>query len=178
MYPRKNHVALLRATALLRARLPSLEVRIVGDGPERARLERLAASLDLHRNVRFLGQVPRRALATEYISCDVFCLPTLQEGFGLVFAEAMTAGKPIVALNAGATPEIVRAGVGLLVEPGDDAALAGALDRVLADHELAREMGTSGRRAARERFGTAPAANRFVEAVRDLADRPPLAKFA
>ena len=77
---------------------------------------------------------------------DVFVLPSLWEGFGLVLVEAMAAGRPVVASAVGPIPEIVVDGVtGLLVPPGDPAALAEAIIRVLQDPELASAMGRAGR---------------------------------
>lgn len=173
MYPRKNHAALLRAATLLARDLPTVEFRIAGDGPERARLEAQAVALGLGDTVRFLGQVQVGVLALEYASCDVFCLPSLQEGFGLVFAEAMVAGKPIVACDASSTPEVVtHVRNGYLVPPGDDQALANALSALLRDPEARRRMGNANRADAAVRFGVERAASQFVDAVRPLLPRP------
>ena len=170
LYPRKNHAGLLRATALLAPRHPGLRVRIIGDGQERGRLVRLARALQVTDRVEFLGQVPFDTLVGEYAACDIFCLPTLQEGFGIVFAEAMASGKPVVACAAGATPELITDGAnGLLVPPGDDAALAGALARLARDEPLRARMGALGRAEAGRRFGLEPATLRFLEAVRATA---------
>jgi glycosyltransferase involved in cell wall biosynthesis len=169
MYPRKNHAGLLRAVATLRSRIPDFGVRIVGDGPEKPRLLHLAAELDLGGKVEFPGHLPFASLVEEFAHCDIFCLPSLQEGFGMVFAEAMTAGKPIVACNAGATPEVVIHGEnGLLVPPGDDAALSDALATLLADPALRARLGDSNRKEAGRRFGLELAAERFMEAVSPL----------
>src|SRR5206468_2410469 len=120
MYPRKRLDVLLRAGARLRGRIPGVRVRIVGDGPESARLRALSAGLGLEETVTFLGEISRSALAVEYVGADCFCLPTVQEGFGLVFAEAMAAGLPIVACRTAAVPEVVEDGrTGLLVSPND-----------------------------------------------------------
>ncbi len=101
-YPRKRLDVLLRAAGLLRNTIPELEIRIVGNGPEHARLQGICRELDLGRVVQWLGDVSLSSLAEEYNRCDVFCLPSVQEGFGIVFLEAMAAGKPIVAARAAA----------------------------------------------------------------------------
>ncbi|MSR05709.1 MAG: glycosyltransferase family 1 protein [Gemmatimonadetes bacterium] len=169
MYPRKNHAALLRAAAVLKPAFPDLAVRIVGDGPERAHLVAQSARLKLGGTVTFLGHLPFTALAEEYARSHIFCLPSLQEGFGMVFAEAMTAGKPIVACRAGATPEVVvHEHNGYLVPAGDDLALADALATLLRDPALRLRMGDSSRQEAVRRFGLEPAAKRFLEAVAPL----------
>ena len=148
-YPRKRLQVLLRAAALLRARIPQFEVRIVGGGPEEARLLNQWHSLRLERSVRWLGSIAQPALAREYQACDVFCLPSVQEGFGIVFLEAMAAAKPIVAARAAAVPEVVTDGtLGVLAEPDNEESLAGALERLYQDAELRKRLGEAGRLAA------------------------------
>jgi glycosyltransferase involved in cell wall biosynthesis len=165
MYPRKNITLLLRATALLRERLPEVVLEIVGDGPERPRLERLARSLDLGRHVRFLGQVDFRALVEAYARCEVFCLPSLQEGFGMVYLEAMAAGKPVIACRGTAVEELVEDGVnGLLVPPGDERALAAAVERLLRDPEGCRAMGEANRLRVAN-YAPGAVARQFLDAV-------------
>jgi phosphatidyl-myo-inositol dimannoside synthase len=165
MYPRKRLEDLLRATVRLRERIRGLRVRIVGEGPESARLRALHAALGLGDSVTFLGDIPRQALAVEYVGADCFCLPTVQEGFGIVFTEAMAAGLPIVACRAAAVPELVDDGrTGLLVSPRNPEELAMALQRLLENPGLRAELGAAG--AARvTAFDLEPVARRFVEAA-------------
>jgi len=166
MYPRKRLEDLLEAAALLRPRIPDLHVRIVGEGPESARLRRRCRGLGLDGVVRFLGEVSRQALAVEYVGADVFCLPTVQEGFGLVFAEAMAAGLPVVACRAAAVPEVVEdRRTGLLVNPRSPDELAMAMETLLTNPGLRGEMGEAGRRRA-EALDLERVAARFVDAVR------------
>jgi len=142
-YPRKRVELLLQAAALLGQRIPELEVRIVGGGPETARLYRMTRELRLEGTVNWVGNAAPDALASEYNQADVFCLPSVQEGFGIVFLEAMAAGKPIIAARAAAVPEVVRHG--LLVEPENSEALAEAIAAVYADSELRRRLGAAGK---------------------------------
>ena len=107
-YPRKRVDILLRAAARLRAKIPELEVRIVGNGPCNRRWRRLADELNLEGAVTWLGDVSRAELAAEYNRCHVFCMPSVQEAFGIVLLEAMAAAKPIVASRAAAIPEVAR----------------------------------------------------------------------
>jgi glycosyltransferase involved in cell wall biosynthesis len=110
-------------------------------------LRRLHAELGLGESVVFLGEVSRVTLAVEYRRAHCFCLPTVQEGFGLVFAEAMAAGLPVVAPRAAAVPEVVLDGrTGLLVAPRSPHALATALETVLTNKTLRRELGEAARR--------------------------------
>ena len=150
-YPRKRLALLLRAAARLRPRIPELEIRIAGGGPEEEKLLSLWRRLHLNGTVRWLGNVSQTTLAREYQTCDVFCLPSVQEGFGIVFLEAMAAGKPIVAARAAAVPEVVMDGVsGLLAEPDNDEALANALARLHSDAALRASLGEAGRRAVEQ----------------------------
>jgi glycosyltransferase involved in cell wall biosynthesis len=125
-YRRKRVDVLLRAAAQLRTQI---ELRIVGNGPCNAMWRDLAESLNLDGTVTWLGDVSRAQLAVEYNRCDVFCLPAVQEGFGIVLLEAMAAGKPIVAARAAAIPEVAR--YAALVEPDNADALANALSAPL-----------------------------------------------
>ena len=121
-YRRKRVDVLLRAVAELRTRIPRLEVRIVGNGPCNAMWRSQANSLGLADTVTWLGDVTRTQLAAEYNRASVFCLPSVQEGFGIVLLEAMAAGKPIVAARAAAIPEVAPDAT--LIEPDNAGALA------------------------------------------------------
>jgi glycosyltransferase involved in cell wall biosynthesis len=165
MYPRKNIAALVRATAALRRRVPDVLVRIVGDGPERRRLARLVHELDLADHVLLAGHLEAEALAGAYAACDVFCLPSLQEGFGLVVLEAMAAGRPVVACGGTAVDELIENGVnGFLVQPHDEAGLAETLGRLLGDAALQRAM-SDANRGRLERFAPATIARQFLAAA-------------
>jgi glycosyltransferase involved in cell wall biosynthesis len=124
-YLRKRIDVLLRAAAILRTAIPEFEVRIVGNGPCNRQWRDLARELKLDGRVTWLGDVPRAELAAEYNRCRAFCMPSVQEGFGIVLLEAMAAGKPIVAARAGAIPEV--APHARLVEPDNAEALAAGL---------------------------------------------------
>jgi glycosyltransferase involved in cell wall biosynthesis len=127
-YHRKRVPVLLRAAAMLRERMPELRIRIVGNGPCNAAWRTLARELRLDNAVTWLGDVSRAQLAEEYNRADAFCLPSVQEGFGIVLLEAMAAGKPIVASRAAAIPEVAPHSV--LVEPDNAEALAAGIERV------------------------------------------------
>jgi glycosyltransferase involved in cell wall biosynthesis len=162
LYPRKRVDVLLEAAALLRAEIPDLAVRIVGDGPEGASLRARHAALGLDGFVRWLGYVAPEELAAEYRRADIFCLPSVQEGFGIVFLEAMAAGLPVVAARAAAVPEVVAGG--LLAEPGDAASLAEALLRMRREPGLREAAAAAGRVRAGE-FDAPRVARRFLEAI-------------
>jgi len=147
-YPRKHIADLLYAFASLRKYMPEVRLRLVGDGPEHDNLRALAARLNLGSAVTFLGSIPDADVKREYAHCDVFCLPSIQEGFGIVFLEAMVAGKPVVATTAAAIPEVVQHGrTGILVPPGDPQSLAGALLLLLSDVDRRMQYGQAGQDA-------------------------------
>ncbi len=171
MYPRKRIGDLLLAADILRARVPGLQVRVVGRGPEWPALSRLHAELGLGDSVALLGDLTRERLAEEYVNATVFCLPSVQEGFGIVFLEAMAAELPVVACRVAAIPEVVQDGVtGLLTAPRSPGELAAAVERLIADPALARGMGREGRRRALA-FTPRHVAERFLHAVHSSQQR-------
>jgi glycosyltransferase involved in cell wall biosynthesis len=134
-------------------RFPDLRYRIVGAGSGKPVLIELARELGLEDRVVFEEGISDDDLVDRYRRCSVFVLPSGQEGFGIVFLEAMRFGKPCIGGNAGGTPEVIDEGTtGLLVPYADHGALASSLERLLADAELRRRMGEAGRRRVRERF--------------------------
>jgi glycosyltransferase involved in cell wall biosynthesis len=136
----------LRAFAGLARRHPGSRYRIVGKGSDKERLQELARTLGLEHRVVFEEDLTDEELAARYRQCAVFVLPSGQEGFGIVFLEAMRFAKPCVGGAAGGTPDVIVDGkTGWLVPFGDVDALRGALDRLLADPRLRRRMGRAGR---------------------------------
>ena len=153
LVPEKGHSTLLLAFKEVVKRFPSAVLVIVGDGPLRNELVRLTASLRLSQKVRFLGF--RRNPAALMPAFDFFVHPSRQEGFGLVFLEAMAAGLPIVATRVSAIPEVVVDGqTGLLVAKDNPTELSSALLRFLSNPELARRMGEAGHERLRQEFKT------------------------
>jgi len=162
LYRRKRVDVLLRAAVALRGRIPELEVRIVGNGPCAAPLRQLAAELKLHGTVTFLGDVSRSQLVEEYRAASVFCLPSVQEGFGIVLLEAMAAAKPIVASRAAAIPEVVPHAT--LVEPDGAEALARGIESLYRSPGNCAAQSQAG--AARvEQFDAPRVARLFCEAI-------------
>lgn len=162
LYPRKQVGSLLRALTLLKS---PARLRVVGTGPEGGDLVALARELRLGDRVALLEHVPFDRLVEEYRNAELFCLPSLQEGFGIVFVEAMAAGLPIVACRAAAVPEVVPDGeCGMLVPPRDEPALALALERLLGDEGERKRLGAAGRQRA-ARYDAPLVARQFLEAI-------------
>jgi glycosyltransferase involved in cell wall biosynthesis len=139
--------------ALHRLQDPRLQLTVVGDDrvdPSYTRLlRRLLIRWTLAPRVRFTGTIPWEAVADFYTAADIFVFPSFFEGFGIVLAEAMSFGLPIVATAAGAIPELVHQGEnGLLVPPDDAGALATAIAQLASDVALRQRLGQAGRRRA------------------------------
>jgi glycosyltransferase involved in cell wall biosynthesis len=131
----------------------------------RAHLTRLVDDLGIAPRVHFLGW--RGDVADVLRAADVMVLPSRAEGLPLAILEAMACGKPVVATRVNGVPEAVIDGrTGILVEPGDDKAIAGALVRLLDQPEVAKRMGAEGRRFVERSFSL----DRFVRQVEDLYD--------
>jgi glycosyltransferase involved in cell wall biosynthesis len=150
---RKRHEVVLRALARLAPeRRP--EYLVIGDGPCRTTLERLAAELGVTDRVRFAGQLPNERAVAEAAKCDLFVMPGVEEPFGVAFVEAMAAGLPAIGSRGEGGPEdIAAAGPGMvLVEPDDAGGLASVLERLTADRaELAR-LGAAARETVAANF--------------------------
>jgi rhamnosyl/mannosyltransferase len=138
--------------------LPHISARLLigGDGPMRDRWAEAVAALGLRERVRFLGRVPDEDLPRLYAAADLFVLPAnaRAEAFGKVLLEAMAAGLACVTTEVGTGTSFVvqHEKTGLVVPPQDPAALAQAINRLLADDTLRRRMGAAGRARVRAEF--------------------------
>jgi glycosyltransferase involved in cell wall biosynthesis len=149
-------------------------LRIAGDGPEAPALEEQARALGVAGSVEFLGL--RDDIDRLLRECDVFVHPAVwAEAFGLTIAEAMATGRPVVASAIGGIPELIDHGVtGLLVTPGNPAALARALDRLIADAELREGLGRNARRRVEERFDLHQSVNEHLRFCERFARSRPI----
>jgi len=173
-----SHVARLSAfkgtDRLIRA-LPQVRQRtghdvvllLVGRNLEEGYLDRLARELGVEAYVRFTGPLPERDLHLAYAASDVFALPSKYESFGFVFLEAMAYGVPIVGVRTGGVPELIRPGENgfLLRSADDDRGLQQALERLILDRGLRKEMGERARHSVQDLFTWERAAAEFKELV-------------
>jgi glycosyltransferase involved in cell wall biosynthesis len=156
LFPGKGHFELLSALGLVKRNYPNVRLAIVGsdypaDSGTTQMLRKHAGELGLSENVLFTGQ--RSDVALLLAACDIFSLPSFEEPFGLVFAEAMAMKRPVVALTNGGTPEVVEHGkCGLLSSPGDIDGLAANLLQLLNNAELRTRFGEYGRLRVEEHF--------------------------
>lgn len=153
LVPRKGIDTALRAFAQLAAELPDVGYIIVGEGPDKVRLQKLAGELGIADRVGFVPGAD--SVADFYYACEAFVMPNRtmpdgeREGYGIVFLEAALAGKPSIAGRSGGAPDAVEDGVtGLVVDPDNPAATAEAMRRLLNDPGLARRMGEAGQQRA------------------------------
>ncbi len=170
---RKGHDVVIKAMPDILDRAPGAAYVIVGDGPERARLARLAADTGVGGHVHLMGSLPRRDVLAFIAACDVFVMPsrrvgTSVEGFGIVFLEAGALKKPVVGGRSGGIPDAVEDGVtGLLVDPSSPEETARAVTRILTDSDLARRLGEAGYERVTRLFTWDKVADRILEGMAD-----------
>lgn len=168
-----RHVYYKGFDVLIRAmRSVDAELWIGGRGPLTESFRQAAQEAGVADRVRFLGFVPDAELIAYYNACDVFCMPSTEraEQFGLVQLEAMHCGKPVVATRLGTGVEYVTLDeiTGLLVKPGDEQALAQALNRLLGDPALRTRLGEAGRRRVAKEFSVRQMVDKTVALYRRL----------
>ncbi len=154
LVPRKGQDTLIRALPALQRRVPEAALLLVGGGPYRARLQRLAHRQGVSNDVIFTGTVPHEKLPAHFAAGDVYAMPCRTraggldvEGLGIVYLEASASGLPVLAGDSGGAPDAVRHGeTGFVANGRDPAAVAGRLAELLSDRSLAARMGAAGRR--------------------------------
>ncbi len=168
----KGFKPLIMAVGLLARAVPGVRLRIAGDGDARADLEAWLAGRSEREFVDFLGRVSDERLEQLYREADVFALPSEEEGFGLVFVEAMAHGVPCVGVRAGATPEVVTDGeTGLIAEPRDVADLADKLLVLARNPAIRTRLGAAARQTYADKFTAAAFEDRIIAALRAVPSR-------
>ena len=147
LIPIKGHAHLLSAFARAILDVPGCVLEIIGDGPERKSLVRLANVLGISSRVRFRGRQSREVVSAAMQRCAVFALPSRYEGLGCVYLEAMACGKPAIGCHGQGIDEIIQHGVnGLLVSSGNEAELSDSLTTLLSNQGLRQNIGNAARR--------------------------------
>ena len=159
LIPKKGFGDLIRACALLLERGKSFRCEIIGEGPLENQLRGQIDELRLQNNVELPGAKPQTQLRRRLAAANVFVLPSVIDPDGgmdnlpTVIMEAMATGLPVVSTNIGGIPEmVIENETGFLVQPGDAAAMADAIERVINDHSSAARLGHSGHERARALF--------------------------
>lgn len=161
---RKNHQSVIRALPMVLQNIPNTTYVIVGNGPTLHELKRIVKSVGVTDNVQFVGQVDDEKLREYYHSCDVFIMPSTQEGFGIAYLEASACSKPIIGSITTAAQEVIIDGVtGFLVNPLDDEAISKLLLKVLSDRQLMNKMGVQGRKMIFEKYLWKHNAQKFIQ---------------
>jgi len=146
----KGHDSVIRILPQVLANVPNAFYLVVGQGPEREKLEHLAKVRRIADRVLFVGYVPDDELVSYYNACDVFVMVSREdgkdiEGFGLVYLEANACGKPVIGGDSGGVRDAIIPGqTGLLVAPNDKVGLAEAIVRLLNNPDQARKLGKNG----------------------------------
>ncbi|MCP5005979.1 MAG: glycosyltransferase family 4 protein [Planctomycetes bacterium] len=176
LVPVKGHSHLLKAVHRVVQNIPRAKFLFVGDGPLRQSLEQEIVSLKLESHVSLLGA---RTDIAEMLSCiDLFLLPSINEGFGIVLVEAMAMGKPVLATNVGGIPEIVTDGTtGILVPPKDYEAFASAIIKLYNNPTLAFKMGQAGYKRARRLFNIESTVQKYETLYHELTRKKGLTKY-
>jgi glycosyltransferase involved in cell wall biosynthesis len=170
--PPKDHLTFVRAAALVAAAVPDAEFHLVGSGPLEAGARALAGELGLGARVRFLGRLTPESVWAALGRFAVSVLSSGSEGMPNAVLEAMLAARPVVATRVPGMEEVVSEGVtGYLVAPGNAAAMASAVTRLLTDRACAARMGAAGRRHVLEAHGPDRMVDEFLRLWRDLGAR-------
>jgi len=167
--PEKRVDVVLHALRRCLDRGTAVTLVIGGTGPEAPALRALAADLGVDKHVRFAGYIPRDVLGGYFEACDVFALHSTYETFGLVVAQAMSYGRPVVTVHSTALPEVVG-DCGVLVPPRDPAALGDALSALAQDPARRRALGEAGRRRAAALYAWDRVAARYEAALARAAE--------
>jgi glycosyltransferase involved in cell wall biosynthesis len=144
---------------------------VVGDRPERARLQQFARDAGVAERITWHGSLPQTALAPFYRGAAALVVPSIDEGLGLVAVEAQLCGTPVIASESGGLPDIVRHDqTGILVPPAEPAALASAVDSLLARPDKGASLGEAGRMHALATFAPESVARRYATLYRSLLE--------
>lgn len=163
----KGFEVLLQAILDLKSDFPDLKLMVVGEGPDRERIEEIVQQLGLAQNVVLLGQ--RNDMPAIYAAMDIFVLPSFNEGLPMTVLEAMAAGKPVVATRVGAIPSVLQDGeAGLLVAPGDGNSLRQALATLLSDPALCARLGRHGQWYVQQNYTSEVMARNYIRMYRDV----------
>jgi glycogen(starch) synthase len=168
LIPRKGLPFLVEAAEKIAKKYSGTKFVIVGEGPLKNQLLSNLATANLSGNFKFLGNVKGDMLPALYNCADVFALPSIQEGQGIVLLEAQASARPVVAFDVGGVNEAVRNGeTGLLVKRGSSEELADALLKLLSDKVLREKMGANGRRFVTENFTWDICAQKMLNVYRE-----------
>src|SRR5579859_942724 len=168
LIPTKGFDVLLHAFAAIISEFPGLTLRIIGEGPERSRLQVLAQELGVSGCVSFIERRRRREIVMAMRECTLFALPSHYEGLGCVYLEAMSVGRPVIGCRGQGIAEVIDHGSdGFLVGPDNDKELALAIAMLLRDQGRRRNLGSAARDTILDRFTLARQAEQLARIYRE-----------
>jgi teichuronic acid biosynthesis glycosyltransferase TuaC len=168
LLPIEGHELMVHGASSLAAEFPTLRWQLIGDGPERSRLQELAHRLKVDTLVSFPGRQSRQQIAAAMQTCTVFALPSRQEGLANVYLEAMSTSKPVIGYRGQGIAEIIQHGSnGMLVGPDNEKELSLATAILLNDESFRRRLGTAARDTVMERLTLAHQADSLARIYRE-----------
>ncbi len=166
--PLKGLFFLFQAVAELE-KIQDVNITVVGEPKKDGEIVRLIQKLGIGHRINFTGRIDHREFVQQYARATVAVVPSVYEGFGLPVGEAMACGVPVISTTGGALPEVVG-DAGVLVQPANSAALAGAIRELLNNPLRAKELGMAGYRRVQKHFSWEKAAQKTVAAYREVID--------
>jgi glycosyltransferase involved in cell wall biosynthesis len=166
--PLKGLFFLFQAVAEL-SKIQNIQVTVVGEPKKDGDIAKLVRKLGIGHCIRFTGRIDDREFVRQYARATVAVVPSVYEGFGLPVGEAMACGVPVISTTGGALPEVVG-NAGILVPPANSSALARAIGKLLANPIKARDLGLAGYRRVQKHFTWQKAAEKTVNAYREVID--------
>ncbi len=171
LIPIKGHDRVIRTVAMLREKFPAIRLDVIGEGAERANLERLAAECGCP--ARFLGTLSREVVAEHMRACTLFALPSRYEALGCVYLEAMACAKPVIACSGQGIAEVINDGVNgrlVPVEDSGDAVFVATLAELLEQPEIRQRLGAAARATVVESFTVRHQAERLANLYARVLD--------
>jgi len=165
----KGFDLLLKGFSALVEEFPLWDVVIVGGGTQSEELKKIVDRLGLRQRVHFTGPLPSSEAMEWMDLCDIFCLPSWSEGFGVVYIEAMACSKPVIGVIGQGIDAVIREySTGLLVEPKDVSSVSDALRQLMADDFFRRQMGARGKEVVYEKFTWAVCARKYLQLYSEI----------
>ncbi|MBI4744263.1 MAG: glycosyltransferase family 4 protein [Actinobacteria bacterium] len=169
---KKGFDVLINSFKIISKKFPDFDLIIAGDGAKKDELQNLINNLDLKKQVKLMGMLPRREILNLLNGCEVFVCPSRIEPFGIVNLEAMAAGKPVIASKVDGVPEVIEDGVnGILVEPENVNQLAESIINLLKNGDLRNRLSVNGRKIVEEKYSWEVVGERYFDLFKSIVNR-------
>lgn len=159
----------IKTIARITSKYPALKYLVIGNGPQAFALRKLSHDLNLENQIEFLGELTHDKVMQYMTIADIFSLPSWNEGFGIVYIEAMAHGKPVIACEGEGIADVIEHGeTGLLIKPKDVESLTQAMDFLLSNPDKAREIGERAKKLVLENYTWEKNARKYIELYKEL----------